>query len=199
MLHVKQYVNNTLSSNTYLVWVDDEKDCLLVDCGDSEQLFKDLAEGVFKVVGVLLTHGHFDHIYGLNRLLDMYPSLKVYTNAFGRESLLSVKLNLSRYHFNPYTIQDENAICVFSDDCFSMELIGLAVNVFHVPGHNPGCLAYKIENYFFTGDAYIPDVKVITNIPKAEKELANMNYDYLENITSGCIVCAGHGGVIDRR
>ena len=199
MLNVRKYINKTLSSNTYLVWVDDEKDCLLVDSGDSVQLLEDLFEDGFNVIGILLTHSHFDHIYGMNKIIRRYPKVKVYTNWFGRDSLLSDKLNLSRYHFNPYTIIEEGAIEVLPDNCTSLHLLGESISVYHVPGHNPSCLAFRVGEYLFSGDAFIPDVKVITNIPKANKGLAERNYEYLKKLSTNCIVCAGHGDIIDNR
>lgn len=199
MINVKQYINDTLSSNTYLVWVDDEKECLLVDSGDSDQLLLDLCDNGLNVIGILLTHGHFDHINGMNKIISRYPKVKVYTNSFGKDTLFSEKLNLSKYYFNPYIIEEEDAIEVLPDYCMSLNLIGESISVFHVPGHNPSCLAFGIREYLFTGDSFIPEVKVITNIPNADKTLAVKNYEYLEKLSENRIVCAGHGVVIDNR
>ena len=47
---------------------------------------------------VFLTHGHFDHIYGLPSLVEHYPNCKVYTTELGERSLASDILNMSGYH-----------------------------------------------------------------------------------------------------
>lgn len=43
------------------------------------------------ISGVLLTHAHFDHIYGLNEIIALFPTTKVYTNEFGKRMLLNEK------------------------------------------------------------------------------------------------------------
>ena len=58
---------------------------------------------------MLLTHAHFDHIYGLLELLERYPDCRIYTNEIGRETLGNAKLNMSLYHETPLTIEDDGA------------------------------------------------------------------------------------------
>ena len=53
--------NNFLSSNTYVL--SDGDKTILVDCGDVEKIDENLL-----IDAVILTHPHFDHIYGLNKL-----------------------------------------------------------------------------------------------------------------------------------
>ena len=61
MLNVKKYTNNTLSSNTYLVWVNDEKDRLLVDREDTFPYIK--KEGL-NIVHIF-TYIHLVHLLGV--------------------------------------------------------------------------------------------------------------------------------------
>lgn len=70
--------NSLFNSVSYRV------DQAVVDAGDEWDGFVD-------VKAVLLTHGHFDHIYGLNRLVEMNPDVVVYTNEAGKEALLNAK------------------------------------------------------------------------------------------------------------
>lgn len=68
MLKVSQIVNSVFSSRTYILSSDAGNEFWLVDCEDVSPLmetFSSLSSGSFVVKGVLLTHAHFDHIYGL--------------------------------------------------------------------------------------------------------------------------------------
>jgi len=56
----------------------------LVDIGDYAEIKEHFLEQ-YSLQGVFLTHTHFDHIYGLNELLEDYPDVPVYTNAFGKK------------------------------------------------------------------------------------------------------------------
>lgn len=198
MLHVKQYVNSVLSSNAYLLWKDGEQACWLIDCGDTFLVLKDIASLGMSLEGILLTHAHFDHIYGLNDILKIFGQAKVYTTSFGCEALLSDKLNLSKYTGNSFILSERASIQVIEDNSFLMSILGMEVAIYHVPGHNPSCLAYGVGKYLFTGDAYIPEVKVVTNIPRANKEEAKLNYEKLRKLSSDkhLLVCAGHGKIV---
>lgn len=184
-------VNSVLNSITYILPVGSQKDCWLVDCGDIDKI----VEQGWHVRGVLLTHAHFDHIYGLNRLIEMIPDALVYTNEAGREGLLSPKWNFSRYHdevedfvfFHPENIRILNSEGLFAIDN------DLLVEILFTPGHEPSCITYKIGKYLFTGDSYIPGMKTITNFPRSNKSLSNDTRERLidmENI--GLDICCGH-------
>ena len=79
---IHQVVNTIFNSCSYVLTQD--KQSWLVDCGDVDQILP-LIDG--KLQGVLLTHAHFDHIYGLNHLDSLFPGVPVYTNQAGREGL----------------------------------------------------------------------------------------------------------------
>ena len=87
-------VNRIFSSITYILPTGNDRDCWLVDCGDVEKII----EQGWNVKGVLLTHAHCDHIYGLNKLMEAFPEALVYTNADGKEGLMNPRWNFSQYH-----------------------------------------------------------------------------------------------------
>ena len=96
MLTVDYITNRIFNSRTYILTRPDCEKAWLVDCGDTDRVLE-LIKGK-TVEGVLLTHTHSDHIYGLEALIDNYPEVKIYTNAFGAEALRSPRMNLSSYH-----------------------------------------------------------------------------------------------------
>lgn len=73
-MEVKQIVTGALDENCYLLLQDDK--CLVVDPGDEYPKIKD-AIGDKKVVGVLITHAHFDHIGALRNFLTK-KSMKIF-------------------------------------------------------------------------------------------------------------------------
>jgi hypothetical protein len=59
-----------------------------------------------------------------------------------------------------------------------------------------GCLTYKIGNYLFTGDSFIPNVPVVTKL-KGGNKLVNIDsliiiHSYINENT---VVCSGHGRI----
>lgn len=118
---------------------------------------------------VLLTHAHFDHIYGLNYLIELNPDACVYTNDCGLSMLIDDKKNMSRYSESPFTFLYPEKIKIVSDGD-EIEIGGsLVAKAIFTPGHNPSCITWLIENCLFTGDAYIPGIKTVTNLPGGSK------------------------------
>ena len=163
----------------------------LVDCGDVEVVFERIGEK--PVEGVLLTHTHSDHIYGLEALTERFPNVKVYTNAYGVEALKSPKLNISRYHSEyPDIIFDKSENVFEVGDGGTIRLLGETVTVYETVGHDPSCLCYRIGNRLFTGDAYIPGVKVFTGFPYSNRQQAKQSVERILQLSDNCLVLPGH-------
>jgi glyoxylase-like metal-dependent hydrolase (beta-lactamase superfamily II) len=146
----------------------------LIDCGYADNIIQWLKQNQKTVSGVFLTHSHYDHICGLNGLKKEYPQLKVYTSFNGVKGLYSSRLNMSHYHPDV-----EDYMYEFEDVCElkGMERIDLwedtTMEVIETPGHDWSCLTYKADKYLFTGDSYIPGLKVVSTFPKSSKSEAS--------------------------
>lgn len=192
---VSHIVNTVFTSRTYILSQDGLSDFWIVDCGDVLPLIDKISSicgnDSYTIKGVLLTHAHFDHIYGLPRLTELFPQIKVYTNEAGREALSDSRLNMSKYHDNPIIYKSENIkICKEGTE---IELFkGLFAKVYETPGHHPSCLTFEVGDYLFTGDSYIPGVKVVTILPGANKQQAEESKQRILSLAEGKIVCSGH-------
>lgn len=194
MLQVSYIVNSVYASRTYILSGDGGREFWIVDCGDVPplvDLISSLGGGSFKIKGVLLTHAHYDHMYGLPRLTEMFPSLRVFTNEVGKKALANERLNFSKYHEDPINYETDNVvICEDSDE---IELLdGIKAVVHYTPGHNPACLTYEVGDYLFTGDSYIPGIKVVTNLPGGNKSIAAESLEKILRLAEGKEVCPGH-------
>ena len=193
-VEVAYIVNSVFTSRTYYLYLPGSPDVWLVDCGDVDVLvhkLEHLLKVGFEVKGVLLTHAHYDHIYGLPRLKALFPDVKVYTNEMGRKMLGSEKLNMSKYHEDPITFETENVeICNEGDEIVLYE--GINAKVYFTPGHNPSCLTFEVGGFLFTGDAYIPGVKVVTHLPGSNKQLAMQSLEKIIELAKGKVVYSGH-------
>lgn len=182
---VKRVQNTIFSSCT---WVLDGR--WLVDCGDVEPLLPHLDNASLQ--GVLLTHGHFDHIYGLNELCERSSDVRVYCSAWAREQLLNAKLNLSFYHETPFVFDYAERIVVVQDgDTVDMG-DGNVVTAVATHGHTPGCITWMTDEALFTGDAYIPGVRVVTNLPYGDKCLAAQSVKKILALAASRTICPGH-------
>ena len=184
---IRQIVNSVYNSCTYVLTQD--KQSWLVDCGDVDQILP-LVDG--KLQGVLLTHAHFDHIYGLNNLLSLFPGVPVFTIMAGKNGLMSDKLNFSRYYGEPFIFDSPDNVRLVKDgDCITL-FEGVEMKAVATPGHSPGCVTWLTEKAIFTGDSYIPGVKTVTNLPHSDKALALKSEALIREMIENRSVYPGH-------
>ena len=188
MLQVDFITNSIFNSRTYILSEEGSDEVWLVDCGDVEPILNRVAER--KIVGVLLTHAHFDHIYGLPELLRRFPDVPVYTNEWGRQALANDRWNMSRYHERSVVVDNADIRILKEEDI--IELGEESLEVMETPGHNPSSLCYIGKDCIFTGDAHIPGIPVVTNLPKCDKELALSSEQRIIRVARGKKIYPGH-------
>jgi glyoxylase-like metal-dependent hydrolase (beta-lactamase superfamily II) len=182
---VRSFVNSQLSSITYLLSIENQ--AYIIDPGDVHDIMGSIKHDHLELKGILLTHGHFDHIYGLNDIVALCPTVPVYTNEFGAQMLVSAKLNMSKYHETPFEFQYPENVVIIED----ATEIG-PFKVYETPGHNPSCLTFVTDEAIFTGDAYIPGIKVVTNLPKGDKKSAPQSVQKILDLSQRKTICPGH-------
>ena len=187
MMPIRQVVNSIFNSCTYVLTRGGET--WLVDCGDLDGILP-LIDGNLR--GVLLTHAHFDHIYGLNHLLTLFPGLTIVTNESGREGLLSDKLNFSRYHEEPFILDTSENIRVIGDGDSIPLFEGVNARAVFTPGHSPSCVTWIVGDAIFTGDSYIPGVKTVTAFPHSNKEQAAQSEMLIKRLAKSRRIYPGH-------
>lgn len=193
-MRVERITNTIFNSNSFLILNDNFDDVWIIDCGDIDKILSTLNHNQY-VKGVFLTHSHFDHIYGLNDLISVFPKCCVYTTIEGRNALYSDKLNFSKYHENSFVFKYDKVRIV---DFEKFDLFDNCImSIFNTPGHDPSCLTFLVEDYLFTGDAYIPNVKTITNLRGGNKLQANNSINIIEGLMLNAkYLCPGHGDIV---
>ena len=189
MLVVKSAVGQVMGSVVYALSDGISHDYYLIDIGDFDTAQSLLPEDAI-VRGVFITHGHHDHIFGINALKEAYPDCVVYASEECARMLASAKANLSMYLEMPmeykgdvFILHDGDQIPLFDD---------IVLTVITTPGHNPSCLCFMVGDYLFTGDSYIPGVKVVTNLPGGNKRLAQESVEKILKLVEGKVICSGH-------
>lgn len=194
MLQVKQIVNQIFTSNMYVLFDDTYDYCWLIDIGDFNKVADAIPTGV-EIKGVFLTHTHFDHTYGVNALHRAFPNCCVYTAEYGKAALYDEKKNFSKYHEAPF-IYEGTDVEVLQDNGIIELYPELFMTVIATPGHCPSCLTYVLNDWIFTGDSYIPNVKVVTKLPNGDKLQAKQSIDKILQMAQGKVICPGHGEMI---
>ena len=118
---------------------------------------------------------------------------RVYWRPWARGHLLNAKLNSSVYHVTPFVFDYPERIVVV-DDGTRVDLgDGNAVTAVATPGHTPGCITWMTDDALFTGDACIPGVRVVTNLPHGDKQLAMRSLEHIRSLAAeGRTIYPGH-------
>lgn len=192
MIQIKEFVNSIFSSKTYLLSKKGYNKAWLVDIGDIVPVEAYLNANHLTVEGVFVTHAHFDHIYGLESLVELYPKCRVFVTEYSKLSLASDKLNLSRYHGSRINYSNDNVVVVHEGENCILFNEEPPLYFFETPGHNPGCLTMITGDLVFTGDAYIPGIQTNTQLPHANKEMAMKSIDRIIDFSEGKKIYPGH-------
>ena len=150
-------VSNPLEENTYLVWDEKSGEAAIIDAGmwcDEEyrQVESFIAAHHLTLKYALLTHAHFDHIYGLSFIRHRYDILPmchaddVGTYQSQPDMMREFGIELQE-PLPPFArlLADGDVITLGED---------LSLSVIHTPGHTPGgcCFYDKEDGVLFSGD-----------------------------------------------
>jgi len=199
MLFVKQYVNSTFNSNTYLVQSEiNPRSGWLVDVGIFSDWHEDL-DTFCEIKGIFLTHAHYDHIFAIHDVLNIFPNCKIYCSDFTKISLSDSKLNLSFYHDEPINFTHDKIELLKEGDRVEL-FCGIEILTIETPGHNKGSLSFLMGKYIFTGDSLVPGYKVVTKLKSGSINENLLSLSKLDNIMkSDTLVCSGHGPIVERQ
>ncbi len=127
---VKKLSVGPYDNNVYVL--SSEGEALLVDgANDADRILAEL-EG-FRVKGIVQTHGHFDHVQALERLVE---ELGVPVHAHGGD-----RIPVPTEHIG---------------EGDTLEVGGVTVRALHTPGHTPGSVSFVAGPFLFSGDTLFP-------------------------------------------
>jgi hydroxyacylglutathione hydrolase len=194
---ISKLINQVFNSNTYILAKLEQSTVWVIDPGSSTtKLINWLENNEKHLAGILLTHTHFDHIYGLNDLQEKYPYVNVYASAFANEGMISEKINGSLYMEIPFTIKRPDYKIIKEKDKISL-WEGTILNVIETPGHDRDCLTFQIEKNLFTGDALLPGIKVYTKLKYSDETQAKKSIERIFNyFTKDTLIWPGHNDMM---
>lgn len=150
-IKIGRMVLGMCQTNCYFLYREGGGECIVVDPADQgRNIYNNLRKNGFRVAGILLTHGHFDHIWGLDALRDAVNAealsderepVKVYAGENERELLRNTVLNVSaRAGRVCSTFADE-----YVKDGQELTIAGMSCRVIATPGHTVGGCCYYFE------------------------------------------------------
>ena len=189
------YIPDEFCSNTYIVGELNEP-CVIIDYGStSKKLIEYIKSQYSEVKAVLITHGHFDHIRGLNLFNKFFPNTPIYIDRYDKELLKDAKLNSSNLTGEKVVIN--LSIKTFKDNEILNFGKGLNFKVYETPYHTDGsvCFLNEEEHALFTGDSLFKGSIGRADLITSNRSLIASSLETIKEFDKNLIVYPGHGEI----
>lgn len=192
MLKIGKIVMGSVQTNCYFLYKEDEKKIIVVDPADrGEYLYNAFKEAGLEVVAILLTHAHFDHIWGCNQLREL-AGVQVFAFEEEKELCESAKLNVSEDVGRPYTA----TVDWYLKDGETVTIEGMEFKVIWTPGHTQGscCYYFEKDNILISGDTLFEGSVGRSDLPTGNgATLSRSLKERLMILPDETLVFPGHG------
>jgi glyoxylase-like metal-dependent hydrolase (beta-lactamase superfamily II) len=196
-LHLAKVVSKPFQENTYIAWLDDRHDCLVVDPGLEPQKILDLLDAKGLIPAALLnTHGHSDHIAGNEAMKARWPICPLVIGLREIPKLSDPEQNMSA-QFGLSLVSPPADVAVEDGDLY--QAAGFELLVREIPGHSSGHVVFVWQagsppvvfggDVLFAGSVGRTDAMVGGNFAQLAAGIRQKLYTLPEET----IVLPGHG------
>lgn len=171
-MKIEKIVVGLINENCYLIIKDDK--CIIVDPGDEkEKIISRIEKLKLNVIGVLITHAHFDHVGALNDILDRY--------------------NVPVYYYNVNNEIEYNKLINVKEEKYIID--DFKFKIIFTPGHRNDSVTYYFyeENIMFTGDFLFKGTMGRTDLEYASINEMKKSIEKIKDYSDDIVIYPGHG------
>lgn len=190
-LELQKCILGSVFTNCYFLKNKETGEMLIIDPADcADKIAQKVMDMGGKPVGILLTHGHFDHIMAVERVKEQY-GIPVYACRAETQMLKEPSMNMSAYYGGGCSITPD----ILLDDLQVFEAAGFSLRMIHTPGHTPGSCCYylKDEGALFSGDTLFYGSVGRTDFPGGSTaEIVRSLHKLVDSLPEDTEVYPGH-------
>ena len=188
---LQKCILGSVFTNCYFIKNKETKELVIVDPADApEKIFQKVVQMEGTPVGILLTHGHYDHILAVKDVKENY-NIPVYACSQEQEMLREPDVNMTAHVGRSCSVKPD----VLLQDLDVFELAGLSFQMLHTPGHTKGSCCYYLqdEGILLSGDTLFCGSVGRTDFPGGSTaQIVRSLHRLLESLPEDTEVFPGH-------
>ncbi len=190
---IAHMVVGQVATNCYLLYNNETRKTIMVDPPEQgARLYETLKQNQLELEAILLTHGHFDHIGGVNELRKL-AEVPVYIYSGEADLAESASLNCSNAMSRSISVKADKTV----EDGETLQFPDMPeIKVIHTPGHTAGSVCYYLESegILICGDTLFQESVGRTDLPTgSQSALVKSVREKLFVLPDEVIVYPGHG------
>lgn len=186
-MNIEIFTAGPIDANNYLLTDGDE--AVLIDCSEVKpEILKELDGKKLKYI--LLTHGHFDHVLGVNGMREK-TGAKVLVNQNDIQ-----RMEESAQIMQTFGVQgvETPKADEYINDGDTVKFGNTTIKAIATPGHTEGGVCYLIDGKLFSGDTLFKDTVGRCDLPGGNfKKLSDSVKNKLFTMDENTVVYPGHG------
>lgn len=191
-LILKDFKFPPLNNHNYLVLDPVSKEAVLFDCSTpNNDVMQFVEEQGALLKMILLTHGHFDHVMGINYFWEKY-----HIPAYVHENDFSLLQEINNY--THYANIDQQVDIPKVDGTFNahttFKLGKYPIRILETPGHTRGCCCFWVDDLLISGDTLFMGTYGRTDLPTSSESAMKQSLKRLfQELPDTVLVYPGHG------
>lgn len=191
-MKVYSHAGGIAQTNCFLIADEKAKVAVLFDAPDHTvtPLLDEAQKQGWDIIGLWLTHGHFDHMADHAVVTQRFPNAKVLVH-----KLDEPKIQKPNSQFPlPFKIPPRSADA-YVEDGQELSIGSLAVQVLHTPGHSAGHVMYHFpqEKIIVGGDLIIMGAVGRTDLPDSSYPVLQESIRRVMKLPGNTTLLPGHG------
>lgn len=173
-LILKQISVGPMGNFTYLIGDADCKKVMIVDPGwDPDTIVAEVKKNDLTIIGIILTHGHYDHVQALGDILK--------------------EIHVPVYISEQEPFKWPGAKIIKLKDNETIQIGAISLSCIHTPGHSPGCMCFLYKNILLTGDTLFIDGCGRCDLPGGNsEEMFDSLHNKIGKLPDNTLIFSGH-------
>lgn len=191
MIFIEKIITGKWKENCYIIY-DINKYSFIIDPGsNSDQIINLIKSKNLKVLAILNTHGHYDHIGAVKKLKDKF-SIPFFL-CFKDQRLLEHANLYLVFFLGAEFIQIPKVDYYFDKIRLPVKLANFSIKVLFTPGHTEGSVCFHVEDFIFTGDTLLKGKIGRIDLPGGDGHTMKKSLKIISKLPPKIIIYPGHG------